>query len=140
MIDDEFNNDLIAEINMAPLVDVVFVLLIIFMTTAPLLQRGIDVDLPASKTNTLKSEERVTIFVNEKGEIFLDDEKVLDNQLVAVLETIKLKNPEVTVYLKADKNVPYGKVITVMDGVKQVGIDKLGMVTERIVEDVNDSK
>jgi biopolymer transport protein TolR len=121
---------LMAEINVVPLVDVVLVLLIIFMVTAPLLYRGIDINLPRSSTNTIQPEERVVITVEKSREIFIDKDRVTADRVEPILETIKRRNPAVTVYLRADRDVPYGLVVQVMDAIKKVGIDKLGMVTE----------
>jgi biopolymer transport protein TolR len=119
-----------AEINVVPLVDVVLVLLIIFMVTAPLLYRGIDINLPQSSTNTIQPEERVVITVEKNRKVFLDKDLVAVDRIEPLLETIKLRNPAVTIYLRADRDVPYGLIIQVMDAIKRVGIDKLGMVTE----------
>jgi biopolymer transport protein TolR len=125
---------LMAEINVVPLVDVVLVLLIIFMVTAPLLYRGIDINLPKSSTNTIQPEERVVITVEKNQEIFVDKDRVTVDRVEPILETIKRRNPEITVYLRADRDVPYGLVVQVMDAIKRVGIDKLGMVTEPTTE------
>ena len=119
-----------AEINIVPLVDVVLVLLIIFMVTAPLMYRGIDIDLPQSATNTIEPNERVVISVERDGSIIIDKQTVLLRELRSKLHMFKDRNPEITVYLRADQAVAYGVVVSVMDAVKQVGIDKLGMVTE----------
>jgi biopolymer transport protein TolR len=120
----------LAEINVVPLVDVVLVLLIIFMVTAPLLYRGIDIELPKSSTNTIEAKERLVISVEKNGGIFVNKETVSLKDLRPKLQSVKDRNPGVTVYLRADQSVAYGVVIAVMDTVKQVGIDKLGMVTE----------
>ena len=120
----------LGEINVVPLVDVVLVLLIIFMVTAPLLYRGIDIELPKSSTNTIEPDERLVISVEKNGAISLNKEMVSLQDLRPKLQAVKDRNPAVTVYLRADQSVAYGVVIAVMDTVKQVGIDKLGMVTE----------
>lgn len=120
----------LAEINVVPLVDVVLVLLIIFMVTAPLLYRGIDIDLPKSDTNTIEPQERVVISVEKNGKIYVDKDHVELEELGSKLRTIKKEDPRVTIYLRADQQVAYGVVVSVMDTVKRVGIDKLGMVTE----------
>lgn len=120
----------ISEINVVPLVDVILVLLIIFMVTAPLMYRGIDIDLPQSATNTIEPNERVVISIEKNGSIVIDKQTVLLRELREKLLMFKDRNPEITVYLRADQDVAYGVVVSVMDAVKQVGIDKLGMVTE----------
>ena len=123
-----------AEMNVVPLVDVVLVLLIIFMVTAPLLYRGIDIDLPQSATNTIRPEERVVITVERDRQVYVDKVRVSADRVEPVLGQMKQRNPAITVYLRADREVPYGLIIQVMDAIKRVGIDKLGMVTEPIKE------
>jgi biopolymer transport protein TolR len=120
----------LAEINVIPLVDVVLVLLIIFMVTAPMLYRGMDIKLPTSSSNTIKPEERLVLTVERDQQVYLDKERVLAAQVEGKLRAAKERNPEVSVYLRADKDVPYGTVVQVMDGVKRAGIEKLGMVTD----------
>ncbi len=130
----------LAEINVVPLVDVVLVLLVIFMVTAPMLHRGLDVKLPTSTSNTIKAEERVVVTIERDQKVFLDKELVGGAQLEGKLRGMKLRNPEVGIYLRADRTVPYGSVVQVMDSVKRAGIEKLGMVTdapgeERVTEE-----
>ena len=131
----------LAEINVIPLVDVVLVLLVIFMVTAPMLYRGMDVRLPTSASNTIKAEERLVLTIERDQRIFLDKDPVAPAQLEPKLRAAKARNAEVSVYLRADRDVPYGTVVQVMDGVKRAGIEKLGMVTdpmaaERVTEDI----
>ena len=119
----------LSEINVVPLVDVVLVLLIIFMVTAPLLYRGIDVNLPKSSINTIQPEERIILTVTEHQKIFLDREEMsLDHLEKALIHRAK-ENPDVAVYLRADEQVPYGTIVRIIDAIKRVGIDRLGMVT-----------
>jgi biopolymer transport protein TolR len=120
----------LAEINVIPLVDVVLVLLIIFMVTAPMLYRGMDIKLPTSSSNTIKPEERIVVTVERDQHVYLDKERVLARQLEPKLRAAKQRNPDLSVYLRADQDVPYGTVVQVMDGVKRAGIEKLGMVTD----------
>ena len=120
----------LAEINVIPLVDVVLVLLIIFMVTAPMLYRGMDIKLPTSSSNTIKPDERVILTVERNQHVFLDKEQIGVTQLEGKLRAIKGRNPDVSVYLRADRDVPYGTVVSVMDGVKRAGIERLGMVTD----------
>ena len=128
-----------AEINIIPLVDVVLVLLIIFMVTAPMLYRGMDINLPTSASNTIKPEERIVLTIERDQKIYVDKDPVTVGQLEGKLRLVKARNADVSVYLRADRDVPYGTVVQVMDGVKRSGIDKLGMVTDppvRVVEDL----
>jgi len=120
----------LAEINVIPLVDVVLVLLVIFMVTAPMLYRGMDITLPQSATNTIKPEQRVVLTVERDRRVFIDKEAVPLGLLQAKLDALRHKNPKVAVFLRADQAVPYGTVVQVMDSVKKAGIVKLGMVTD----------
>jgi TolR protein len=124
----ERGRGVISEINVTPLVDVMLVLLIIFMVTAPLLQQGIDVNLPQAKGRDLPPEERVNIVIKKDGSIYLNETALSRKALGVKLRAISKVNPNV--YLKADKNVPYGLVAQVMGEVKEAGIEKLGMITE----------
>lgn len=117
-----------SEINVTPFVDVMLVLLIIFMVTAPLLQQGIDVNLPKAKGRDLPPENRINVTVKKGGQIFLNDNPITMQELTTRLKAIKELNPDV--FLKADKDVPYGLVVEIMGEIKDAGIDKIGMVTE----------
>ena len=122
-----------AEINVIPLVDVVLVLLVIFMVTAPMLYRGMDVNLPKSASNTIKPEERVVLTVERNRRVYVDKDPVPLGLLQRRLEELRHKNPEVAVFLRADQAVPYGTVVEVMDSIKRAGIEKLGMVTDPVI-------
>ena len=120
----------LAEINVIPLVDVVLVLLVIFMVTAPMLYRGMDITLPTSSTNNIKPEARVVLTIERDQRVFVDKDPVTVAELEPRLRALKQDHADVSVYLRADRDVPYGTVIQVMDGVKRSGIEKLGMVTD----------
>lgn len=122
------NRTALSEINVTPLVDVMLVLLIIFMVTAPLMQQGIDVNLPKAKGKDLPPEERISIVVKKGGAIFLNDNPISKPDMINKLSAISKLNPNV--FLKADKDVPYGTVVEIMGDIKEAGIEKLGMVTE----------
>ncbi len=126
---------LMAEINVIPLVDVVLVLLIIFMVTAPLLYRGMDIKLPQAATNTIRPEERKVLTIEKNQAIYLDKEEVGLARLEGRLQGLKGSSPDVSIYLRADRDVPYGTVVQVMDLIKRAGIDKLGIVTEPLQKD-----
>ncbi len=122
------NRTALSEINVTPLVDVMLVLLIIFMVTAPLMQQGIDINLPKAKGKELPPEERISIVIKKGGALFLNDNSISKADLLVKLTAISKRNPDV--FLKADKDVPYGTVVEIMGEVKEAGIEKLGMVTE----------
>ncbi len=135
----------LAEINVIPLVDVVLVLLVIFMVTAPMLYRGMDIKLPTSASNTIKPEIRAVLAIEKDQRLYLDKDPVSVAQLEHKLRVLKEEHKEVSLYLRADRDVPYGVVIQVMDGVKKAGIEKLGMVTdpagpERVVDAVTSAR
>ena len=102
-----------SEINVTPFVDVMLVLLIIFMVTAPLLKQGLDVDLPRAKGKELPAEERIMVSVKKDGKIYLNRRAVSLSELTRKLRAISKRNP--TLYLQADRRVPYGEVVKIMD-------------------------
>jgi Biopolymer transport protein len=124
-------NKALAEINVTPLVDVVLVLLIIFMVTAPMLSMGIDVNLPRVKSKSVDvTEEKLVLTITEAREIFLNKTKMQLGELNFKLEAIFSNRIDREVFLRADRNVPYGFVVEVMSEVRKAGVDKLGMITE----------
>jgi biopolymer transport protein TolR len=124
-------NKPMADINVTPLVDVVLVLLIIFMVTAPLLQMGIDVNLPRVKAKSIDvAEEKLILTITPAKEIFINKNKIPISDLRAKLEGIFSSRTDKEIFMRADKTIPYGFVIEVMSEVRKAGIDKLGMITE----------
>jgi biopolymer transport protein TolR len=120
-----------SDINVTPLVDVMLVLLIIFMVTAPMMMQGVEVNLPKTTTRHIKTrEDPLILTVNKKREIFLENHRIRLDDLQMKVQKIFENRREKEVLLKADKEVPYGFVIKVIARVKRAGIDKLGMVTE----------
>jgi biopolymer transport protein TolR len=120
-----------SDINVTPLVDVILVLLIIFMVTAPMMQQGIDVDLPQTTSQPIEGqEERLVITINAKREVFVNQEKVDPLLLRRRLERTAAAKLNKEVLLRADRSVPYGFVVQTMAEIKNAGIEKLGMVTE----------
>ncbi len=124
----------LADINITPLVDVVLVLLIIFMITAPVLQSGIEVEVPKTKTVKEITEERIVISIDKSQRVYLGNDAVNINEIGAKLRQ-KVRDPEhQSIYLRADENVPFGAFATVMDAVKSAGITNVSIVTEPIKE------
>ncbi len=120
-----------SEINVTPLVDVVLVLLIIFMVTAPMLQMGIDVNLPQVKSKSVDvTEEKLVLTIRSNQEIVINRTQVPLPELSDKLEAIFANRIDRDLYLRADKTVPYGFVVQVMAAVRKGGVDKLGMITE----------
>ncbi|RUM91297.1 MAG: protein TolR [Thermodesulfatator sp.] len=121
---------LLSEINVTPLVDVMLVLLIIFMVTAPMMTKGIAVNLPETTAKALPQKKKhIEVIVSEKGNIFMDGIPVDEKSLVTKLSQLKDKGAVSQVLLRADKKVSYGKVARVMAGIRQAGITNLGLVT-----------
>ena len=129
MIFESRHRRFLSEINIIPLVDVVLVLLVIFMVTAPMLHRGIDITLPKTSSNTITPDERLIISIEPDETIYVGKDRVTIISLRKRLHEAKALNPMVSVYLRADSKIPYGRIVQVMDEVKGVGIERLGMVT-----------
>ncbi len=120
----------VAEINVTPLVDVMLVLLIIFMVTAPMMTQGLEVDLPEATTKALKQqEEPLVVTIKKEGEVFLKKEMVTAEALRQQLQGMPEEQKKEGIYLRADKNVPYGVVTTTMAAVHDAGFEKIGMIT-----------
>ena len=127
----------LAEINVTPLVDVVLVLLIIFMLTAPILQSGIEVSVPKTKSVNEITEERIVISITRAQRVFLGNDAVNINEIGNILRQ-KVRDPEhQSIYLRADENVPFGAFATVMDAVKSSGITNVSIVTEPLKENAS---
>ena len=128
----------IADINITPLVDVVLVLLIIFMVTAPVLQSGIELNVPRTRTVKEITEERMVISINKQQRVFLGNDAININEIGATRKK-KIRDPQhQAVFVRADEDVPFGAFATVMDAVKQAGISNVSIVTQPI--DSNGSK
>ena len=121
----------ISEINVTPFVDVMLVLLIIFMVTAPLLTAGIKVNLPES-TSILKNEKNdpITVTINSKGEIYLQKKKFTADGLIKKLKALKSQNKDLKIYINGDKKLNYGKVMDLMSFINKSGFKKVALVTK----------
>ena len=122
----------LADINVTPLVDVVLVLLIIFMVTAPVLQSGIEVNVPRTRTVKEITEERLVISINKQQRVFLGNDPININQIADQLKQ-KIRDPRhQAIFIRADEDVPFGAFATVMDAVKSSGIANVSIVTQPI--------
>jgi biopolymer transport protein TolR len=120
----------ISQINVTPLVDVMLVLLVIFMVTAPIIQQGVQVNLPQTKTSAIPgTEEYLIVTVAKNGNIYLNDNAMSLRELGDKLRAIKKLQADKQVYLRADQDVRYGAVMKAIAEIKQAGIERLGMVT-----------
>lgn len=124
------NDQLMSEINVTPFVDVMLVLLIIFMVSAPMMVEGVDVNLPRASAAPLKTEEEnLVISIQKDNKVYLNDQVIdiqfLTEKLQKILENVEKRD----IYLKADKDISYGTVVDVMSKVKSAGVTSLGMIT-----------
>jgi biopolymer transport protein TolR len=120
----------LSDINITPLVDVVLVLLIIFMVTAPVLQSGIEVNVPKTRTVKEITEERTVISINKEQRVFLGNDPVNINEIGTKLRS-KVRDPQhQSVFIRADEDVPFGVFATIMDAVKSSGITNVSIVTQ----------
>jgi biopolymer transport protein TolR len=125
-----------SEINVTPFVDVMLVLLIIFMVTAPLLTVGVEVDLPETTANPIVGQdEPLAISINAAGEIFLQDEQVTMADLIPTLERISERNYEARIFVRADQTVDYGTVMQAMGRMNRAGYTRIALVTEPITDE-----
>ena len=124
----------LAEINVTPLVDVVLVLLIIFMITAPVLQSGIDVSVPKTRTVKEVTEQRLVLTINKDQQVYLGDQMVNIHDIADKLHQQGVDPAHQSVYLRADEAVPFGVFATLMDAVKQAGITNVSIVTQPLEE------
>ncbi|ABK98859.1 protein TolR [Pelobacter propionicus] len=125
------NRAAMADINVTPLVDVMLVLLVIFMVTAPMMQQGVQVNLPKADTKAMtQAEETVIVTVDGKGRIFINKDEVPAGDLRSRLSEMFANREKKEIFLKADAGVPYGEVVRAMADIKGAGIERLGMVTE----------
>ena len=125
------NRNTMSQINVTPLVDVMLVLLVIFMVTAPMMQQGVQVNLPKADTKAMApQEETVVVSLDRSGKLFINKSEVPFTELKSRLSSMFASRTKKEVFLKADKEVPYGEVVKTMAEIKGAGIERLGMVTE----------
>jgi biopolymer transport protein TolR len=120
-----------SQINVTPLVDVMLVLLIIFMVTAPMMQQGVQVNLPKAETKALTPQETtVVVSIEKTGKVSINSSPIAPDELRTKLAGMFASKSKKEVFLKADQDVPYGEVVKVMAEIRGAGIERLGMVTE----------
>ena len=120
-----------SDINVTPLVDVMLVLLVIFMVTAPMIQQGVEVSVPRVKASALPGkEEQFVVSITRNSEIYLNDARMSPEELTRKLAGIAVERPDREVFVRADDQVPYGEVIRTMAAIKAAGVQNVGMVTE----------
>ena len=126
----------IAQINVTPLVDVMLVLLVIFMVTAPIIQQGVQVNLPQAKSGAITgTEEMLVVTIAKNGKVYLNDNSMSLDELGKKLRAIRKLQADKQVYLRADQDVRYGLVMKTIAEIKQAGIERLGMVTRPTSEE-----
>ena len=136
------NDDrLMSDINVTPFVDVMLVLLIIFMVTAPMMIQGVEVSLPEATSKPLSAEqEQLVVTIDQNNQVYINDFRVGIENLKEKLMQITKNQKADEIYLRADKTVSYGTVVYVMSEIKGAGIEKLGMITDPVDDTVNDRK
>ena len=122
-------NRQISEINMTPLLDLTFLLLITFIITVPLIEQGIQIRLPKGKASALEQPNTCSITVDDQGTLFLDNIPITEDVLAAELQAKVLADPDVTILVRADERLAYGKVVTVLRTLHDVGISRMALVT-----------
>lgn len=125
----------LAEINVTPLVDVMLVLLIIFMVTAPMMQSGINVNLPSAETRSNPSSGGLVLTITKDRYIYMDDQNINLYLLESRLKSYFYNQDKKIIFIKADKDVSYGYVISVMDIIKKAGIEQVGMIVEQKIKE-----
>ena len=125
------HNEALSQINVTPLVDVMLVLLVIFMVTAPILHQGVDVNLPKVRAGAISGDDvQLVVTVTRAGEIYLNDTVMTAPDLQTKLQGVLREAPDRSVYVRADAAVPYGDVMRVIGSLREAGVQRLGMITE----------
>ena len=126
-----FHSSPFTEINVTPFVDVMLVLLVIFMVTAPMMTAGVDVDLPDSSAKALPGNEEVlTLSVDKKGDVYLQETKIEPNELQPKLAAIALQKKDTRIFVRGDRAADYGKIMAVVGEVNAAGLNKVSLITE----------
>ena len=125
----------ISNINVTPFVDVMLVLLVIFMVTAPIIQQGVEVNLPQAKAGPVQDQgDPLIVTVSRDGQVYLNDNEMTPDELRSKLEANRRLNPKKAVYLRADREVRYGSVMAAIGEIKAAGIERLGMMATPLAD------
>lgn len=124
------NLNQISDINMTPLMDLTFILLITFIITFPLVEQGIAINLPKGKAGDMGEAETRSISLNIEGQLYLDDRPVSRDELASEMGQVGVSDPNMTIYVRADKKLPYGDVVEIMRVLHEANITKMALVTE----------
>ena len=126
------NDEVLSEINVTPLVDVMLVLLVVFIVTAPLLTNAIPINLPKTEAVApIEQKDPVVVSIDDKGKVYIDKDEIQPDLLEVSLQDAKAKNPDVRVQLQADNGVSYGEVAKLMASIEKAGITKLAVITAK---------
>ncbi|WPX35461.1 biopolymer transporter ExbD [Pseudomonas sp. CCC3.1] len=126
------NDEVLSEINVTPLVDVMLVLLVVFIVTAPLLTNAIPINLPKTEAVApVEQKDPVVVSIDDKGSVFINKDEIQADLLEFNLQAVKAKNPDVRVQLQADNSVSYGEVAKLMASIERAGITKLAVITAK---------
>ena len=126
------NDEVLSEINVTPLVDVMLVLLVVFIVTAPLLTNAIPINLPKTESVApIEQKDPVVVSIDDKGKVYINKDEIQPDLLEVSLQDAKTKNPDVRVQLQADNGVSYGEVAKLMASIEKAGITKLAVITAK---------
>ncbi len=124
-------NRLMSEINVTPMVDVMLVLLIIFMVTSPMLVAGIEIELPNTESSPISGDYKpLVISINKKGELFIVETKIPRAELVEKLKNITKEKKDTRIFVRGDKNLPYGEIVEVMSEISNAGFSKVALISD----------
>ena len=120
----------ISDINMTPLMDLTFILLITFIITFPLIEQGIAINLPKGKASEMSDPQTRSISINSERKLYLDNAPVSREELVAAIQEVAASDPNTTIYVRADRSLPYGEVVDIMKILNDASITRMALVTE----------
>lgn len=125
------NSRALSEINVTSLVDVILVLLIVFMISAPFIRAGMKVDLPNAETREKQPNQAILIIINQFGQVYFEGQNLSDRELEQKVAELHSSSPEASILVEGDESAPYGRIISVMDAVRQAGYENVGLIFEK---------